>query len=366
MVQRRNLQLNGLRLSWLEQGTSTPGVPSLLLLHGLMGCADTMRYLLEALPADRHVLALDFPGAGQSERRRDSKPTLANTTAIVKQFAEALNLGTLDLVGHSHGGAVALQLAATHPEAVHSLTLLAPAHPYFEQGDPVIRFYRSLPGRLFAYSMPWYPRWMQMIGLRRMAGPQSWDSIDKLKPYRENLRTRGTMSHLLRLLSTWHQDMAALGKLLRTPLATPTLLLWGESDRAVPPISIVELRAHLAYSELRILPGIGHRPAEEAPAQVAAFILEWLTDRLAHPSPHPYSPNSSESQDRIPAFSTSSFEAGEPAIPAKKWSAPSTHKILFGSDAETRTASKTPRGLKASWSPLTNSLGTLPQPGKKP
>jgi len=327
MIERRNLTLDGIRLSYLEQGTQTPGQPSLILLHGLMGCADTMRLLMDALRPDLHVLALDFPGSGRSERRRDIVPTLAANATLTAHFIQALKLDRPGLLGHSHGGAVSLQLAATHPNLVRSLTLLAPAHPYFDEGDPI-----------FAYTIPWYPSWMQMIGLRRMAGPKSWDTLAKLKPYRENLQTRGTMSHLLRLLGTWHEDMSLLRKHLRSPLATPALLIWGDSDRAVPPISVHELRARLRYSELHILKGVGHRPAEEAPQKTAALIEEWL-DR-SQSRIDSYSPNSSLSQDRIAAFITSSFGAGDPGIPAKKWSAPSTHTTRLGSDAESNVSFK--------------------------
>lgn len=333
MTERRHLSIDGVRLSFLEQGTPTPGQPSLILLHGLMGCADTMRPLMNALQDRLHVIALDLPGSGRSERRSDIVPSLAATAALTSKFIEALGLDNPCLLGHSHGGAVALQLAATQPAFLRSLTLLAPAHPYFDEGDPLIRFYLTLPGRLFAYTMPWYPRWMQMIVLRRMAGPRSSDTLEKLKPYRENLQTRGTMSHLLRLLTTWHEDMSALHKLLRTPLPTPTLLIWGDSDIAVPPMSVVELRAHIRYSELHLLPGVGHRPAEEAPKKTAALIEEWLdrpNDRVQH-----YSPNSSVSQDRIAAFRPSSFGIGDSGIPAKKWSAPSTQTTRLGSGADT-------------------------------
>jgi len=337
MIERRNLALDGIRLSYLERGTQTPGQPSLILLHGLMGCADTMRLLMDALQPYLHVIALDFPGSGRSERRSDIVPTLAANATLTAHFIQALRLDRPCLLGHSHGGAVSLQLAATNPGLIRSLTLLAPAHPFFDEGDPIIRFYLSLPGRLFAYTIPWYPRWMQMIGLRRMAGPRSWDTPAKLKPYRENLQTRGTMAHILRLLSTWHADMSILRKHLRSPLSTPALLIWGDSDRAVPPISVHELRARLRYSELHILKGVGHRPAEESPQQTAALIEEWLDRPQSRIDS--YNPNSSLSQDRIAAFITSSFGPGDPGIPAKKWSAPSTHTTRLGPEAESSVSS---------------------------
>ena len=104
-----------------------------------------------------------------------------------------------------------------------------------------------------------------MIGLRRMAGPQSWDTPERLKPYRDNLRTPGTILHLLRLLQTWHNDMSGLRRALRRHLDTPSLVLWGDCDRAVPIHSAPELCRHFLHSDLITIPGVGHRPAEEAP-----------------------------------------------------------------------------------------------------
>lgn len=362
MIVRRYLDVDGLRLSYLERGSAVAGTPSLVLLHGLMGCADTMRPLMQELAPEVHVIALDFPGAGESERRPDLKATLSSKANIVHRFSELLEIKDYCLLGHSHGGAVAMYTASIFPSRIRSLTLLAPAHPWFDEGDPLIRFYLSLPGRLFAYSMPWYPKWMQMMGLRRMAGPQSWDTVEKLIPYRNNLRTPGTMSHLLRLLGTWHKDMSELRKLMRTTLAIPTTLIWGDSDRAVPSMTVVKLRAHLRYSELHILTGVGHRPAEETPRVVAQMIYEWLqrpAELLAA-----YKPNSSVSQARIEALNSPSFEAGEVAVPAKKWSASWIQTILFGSDADVKTSSSMERGAKLSWSPVTKSFGVPPQAGK--
>jgi pimeloyl-ACP methyl ester carboxylesterase len=312
MFARRNLNLNGLCLSYLEQGTKAYDQPSILLLHGLMGCAETFVPLMAQL-AGHHVIALDLPGAGLSERRTDLDPRLATTSQLVAHFIQTLGLHKPVVLGHSHGGTVALSLAAQHRGLLHSLVLLAPAHPWFEEANPVVRFYLSLPGRLFAYSMPWYPQWLQMMGLRRMAGPQSWDTPERLKPYRDNLRMKGTMSHLLKLLRTWHQDMSGLRRLLRKPLATPTLILWGDCDRAVPAHSAPALRGHLLHSELHVLPGVGHRPAEERPSAVAALFADWLDQDLSMVPADSliYSTNSSATQPRIAALMASSLEAGD-------------------------------------------------------
>jgi pimeloyl-ACP methyl ester carboxylesterase len=316
MPVRRHIHLDGLRLSYLEEGSKVQGSPSIVLLHGLMGCAATYLPLMKELDLGQHIIALDLPGSGLSERRKGLAADLKSTTELVADAITALGLQRPILVGHSHGGTIALRLAATHPDLVSSLTLLSPAHPYFQEANSLIRFYLTLPGRLFAYTMPWYPQWLQMIALRRMAGPQSWDTSERLHPYRENLRTPGTMSHLLRLLRTWHDDMSNLGRLLFKKLATPTLVLWGDCDRAVPVGTAGRLRARLKNSEFHVLNGVGHRPAEEAPAVVADYIHRLIKNGIPtgaeefQPS-FSYSPNSSATHSTSAARITSSFDSGD-------------------------------------------------------
>ncbi len=308
MIERRQIRTGGLCLSYLERGKAAKDQSSLVLLHGLMGCAETFIPLIEEIHPDQHVIALDLPGAGHSERRDDIDASLRTTSEHVRRFLAVLQLHKPIVLGHSHGGAVALSLAARHRDAVRSLVLLSPAHPYFKEGDPLIRFYLSKPGQVFAYIMPWFPEWVQMIGLRRMAGPQSSDTPQRLKPYRDNLRTPGTVLHLLRLLRTWHQDMSGLRKAMRRPLATPSLILWGDCDRAVPLQSAPKLRSHLLHSELITLPSVGHRPAEEQPRLVAELMYAWLQRILPAPSIR-YSANSSASQVLTTPPITPSFDS---------------------------------------------------------
>jgi pimeloyl-ACP methyl ester carboxylesterase len=311
MSERRYIQLEGLRLSYLETGVAAEGKPSLVLLHGLMGSAATFLPFMNELGGDLHVIALDLPGSGLSDRGINMAADLKSTTKLVAQLLDALALEKPIVLGHSHGGAIALRLAAKNPDRLTSLALLAPAHPFFDEATPIINFYLSLPGRLFAYSMPWYPQWMQMIGLRRMAGPQSWDTPEKLAPYRENLRTPGTIRHLLKLLRTWHDDMGALGKLLRKPLSTPTLVLWGSADRAVPVYTAKELCSRLEQPQFHVLEGVGHRPAEETPARVAELVQQMVLAVSRPAVKHGYKPNSSVIQERIAPLMTSNFEAGD-------------------------------------------------------
>ncbi len=244
-----------------------------------MGTAATFTPLLTALSGNRHVIALDLPGAGLSQRNPQLSASLRSVAECLREVLDVLALPRPVLIGHSHGGAAALYLAASIPGRAEGLVLLAPAHPYFRHADQLISFYLSPLGKVFAHTLPWYPAWLQMAGLRRMAGPQSWDAPERLTPYRENLRVRGTIAHLLRLLRTWHTDMHELRQLLDAPFRLPTLVIWGEHDRAVPLSTAAGLQRRLRRSELHVLRGVGHRPAEERP-EICAELIEGWCQRL--------------------------------------------------------------------------------------
>ena len=244
-----------------------------------MGTAATFVPLMEALSSDRHVIAIDLPGAGLTYRNPAVSSSLFSISRCVSQVLEATDLDQPVLVGHSHGGAVALHLAASEPKRVRGLVLLAPAHPYFRHADQLIGFYLSPLGKLFAHTLPWYPEFVHMLGLRHMAGPKSTETRERLRPYRENLRVRGTVGSLLRLLGTWHTDMRELRLLLEAAFRLPTLLLWGDHDRAVPASTATDLAKHLRCAKLHILPGVGHRPAEENPELCVSLIEAWLRQR---------------------------------------------------------------------------------------
>src|SRR5919202_763129 len=83
----------------------------------------------ETVPAgaeQRTTYALDLPGHGGSSKDV-GEATVPSLAATVLGFMDAKGIGRAHLVGHSMGGAVALELALSHPDRVASATLVCPA-----------------------------------------------------------------------------------------------------------------------------------------------------------------------------------------------------------------------------------------------
>src|SRR4029077_10284987 len=115
------LSIGGLRIAVRTTGSRDP----VLLLNGMSRPMASWTLFADAL-GDRTVIAFDGPGVGASETPvvPYSMPMLSDIAARV---LDAVGIEKADVVGYSHGGAVAQQLAVDHPTRVNRLVLLATA-----------------------------------------------------------------------------------------------------------------------------------------------------------------------------------------------------------------------------------------------
>lgn len=261
--------------------------PPLLLLHGLLGTADAWGLATQRLAAHSTVYAPDALGIGGSDRVPKLDVSLKATADRLVELMDAKGIGEADIVGTSHGGSVALMFASLHPDRVRSLVLHAPANPFSDVADPLIRFYRTALGRWFAGRVPTVPAGVQSLALGRLYGDAARVRSGSLERYISSLRIPGTISYVLSILDRWEMDMAALEAALPSLRKVPTLLLWGDRDRAVSLRSGERLAQYFDHASLLVIPGAGHLPHEEVPVAFAGAINSFLggLDRMnLHPT----------------------------------------------------------------------------------
>lgn len=120
------------RLSTYVREAGDPGAPVLVLLHGNVSSSAFFEHLMRDLAADFRLLAPDFRGYGDSERKAvDATRGVADFSDDTAALLDTLGIeGPVDVLGWSAGGNVALQLAIDHPDRVRRLVLEAPGSPF--------------------------------------------------------------------------------------------------------------------------------------------------------------------------------------------------------------------------------------------
>jgi pimeloyl-ACP methyl ester carboxylesterase len=124
--QNRRITLSsGLTLNAFEWRPSRPALvmSTLLLLHGLGDATCVWRDVAMGLHAHARMIAVDLRGHGNSDWPTDADYHVLSMAKDIGELMHLLGSENLTLVGHSMGAAVALRLAADHPQLVERLVL---------------------------------------------------------------------------------------------------------------------------------------------------------------------------------------------------------------------------------------------------
>ncbi len=268
------VQVHGMRVHLQRSGSG----PALLLLHGLVGSANNWRQNVLFLSRHSTVYAVDLFNMGESERVPGLDAGLEATADGLAALLDVLGVDEADVAGHSHGGAVAMMLAARHPGRVRKLVLFAPANPFCDFGHQLIRFYQTRFGMWLARRIPVLPRRLKALALNRMYGDPARVVEGTLDGYIDGLAIPGTVDHILSILEGWFDDMLRLRVALLRLAEKPVLLIWGDRDHTVGLLSAHRLMETLVGAKLLVIPGVGHIPFAEMPDECNRAMVAWLAD----------------------------------------------------------------------------------------
>jgi pimeloyl-ACP methyl ester carboxylesterase len=292
-VEERWMEVDGARMRYLRAVPSSPLLakearsgassgPALILLHGLLGYSFSWRYTMPALAPYATVYAPDMMGAGFSDRAAGIDHSMRGTARRLLQFIRRLGVSSFDLLGTSHGGAVAMFAAAeclggNTGLQLRRLVLVAPVNPYSAHGRWLAPFFGSRFGAaLFRLSIArmnfLYPYWHA-----RMYGDGARIPPGTLEGYVAPLTKPGLFEHALSIVRTWTGDLRELEATLPKLAGLPTLLMWGSKDSAVYASSAKPLGKYFPDSRMIVFPGIGHLPYEECPEEFNRELIEFLT-----------------------------------------------------------------------------------------
>jgi pimeloyl-ACP methyl ester carboxylesterase len=270
------MEMNGARMRYLRAGSGPP----IVLLHGLLGYSFSWRFTMPALAPYATVYAPDLLGAGFSDRPAGIDCRLGATADVILRFIERLGISSVDLLGTSHGGAVAMLAAARSRDRgnprVRRLIMVAPVNPYSAHGRWLAPFLGTRLGSSLFRGIAPHVTFLFAYAHKRMYGDRNNISPGTLEGYMAPLAIPGLFEHGLGIVRTWTADLEELEGILPGLSEIPALLMWGSKDGAVYASSAAPLAKQFRNAKVVIFPGIGHLPYEECPEEFNRELIDFL------------------------------------------------------------------------------------------
>jgi len=261
--------------------------PTLVCHPGGPGFSSLYFADLAALGDELELVLLDPRGTGGSDPARDpGQYAIADYASDVEELREHLGLEQLLLLGHSHGGVVAVEYAARHPDRVERLILAStlPRHgPQQEaamqqavearQGEP---WYEDAVEALQTEAQGSFANGHELMELCRRMMPLYYADYGERE--RRHVASLDGDSLCVDATRLWEKEIFERFDMrpLLPSLTMPTLVITGERDFITGPACGAELAEGIPEAERVVLPGVGHMSFVEAPEQFREAVLSFL------------------------------------------------------------------------------------------
>ena len=262
------MEVDGLKVHYKETGPQD--APVLLLLHGFGSSLQTWDEWSVKLDPQYRVIRLDLPGFGLTGANPSNDYSEENDVAILTHFADKLGLNKFSVIGHSMGGKMAWSLAASQPDRVQALVLMAP------DGFPEAKDIGSKPYEVPAV-MGLIQHFLPKYFVKKSIEPAFVDTESLndalVSRYYDMLRAPGVRGAILaRSNQTIYTDpVPRLQK-----IKAPTLLIWGEQDQMIPSSNAQSYAGVLLNSTTVLVPKLGHLLQEEQPEKGLTAVTQFL------------------------------------------------------------------------------------------
>jgi pimeloyl-ACP methyl ester carboxylesterase len=265
---------NGMTVHLRDEGPLD--APAILLLHGSNASLQTWDQWTARLKDKYRIIRFDQAGHGLTGPEPKGVYSIAAFVDAVDRVAKQRGLTKFYLGGNSMGGGIAHAYAVAHPDKLLGLILV-------DAGGAPEAKPTALPIGFRIAQMPVINRLATVItprsaverSLRQTVSNQAIVTPAEIDEYWQLLRYPGNREATLARFATPRQPIL-LAEIPAQTRTIPTLILWGAEDKLIPVSSVKWFEQVYPQHQTHIYPHIGHIPMEEAAAQSADDVLNWL------------------------------------------------------------------------------------------
>jgi pimeloyl-ACP methyl ester carboxylesterase len=263
----RFVTVNGLRLHYLDWGNSSK--PPMVMVHGIGRVAHTFDHIAPSFTADYHVIAVDMRGHGDSGWDPGANYLVEDHAKDFEALVSQLGLRRVTLWGNSTGGRVVQVYAGLHPDNVRALIVedVGPERPKTISDGFARSVERDAKG--------WASEEELVAQLKR---ENQGIPEDQLRVYAKYGSKRDASGRIV-----WKRDPQLAKGFVETELwqyvrriTSPTIYVLGGRSTIVPLETQEQLKKTIPGVRLVTMPGLGHYPSQEKPAEFTQIAKDFL------------------------------------------------------------------------------------------
>lgn len=273
--------VGGIKIFYREAGDANK--PTLLLLHGFPSSSHMFRELIPRLSAYFHIIAPDYPGAGNSEAPSADKftPTFANLADVMEAFVVKMGLTHFRVYMQDFGGPVGFRLAVKHPEWIDGL-IVQNANAYLDGlSAHFLKDVRERAGVLSAEQKAAVDKIVSLESTKflYLHGTRNPDDVspDGLNMDAYSLQNPDNHRIQAALITNYYTNVGQYPEwqaFLRAK-QPPTLIVWGRNDVIFLPAGAEAFKRDVPKTEIHFY-DTGHFALEEDVAPISNEIIRFF------------------------------------------------------------------------------------------
>lgn len=246
--------------------------PPVVLVHGTPSWSYLWREIAAPLAEAHTVHQWDLPGYGDSRLAEGNSASIALHARTLAELVDHWELDAPSLISHDIGGGAVLRAHLIEKVPATSIAVLDAAvlspwvTPLVQHVQRHLDVYRSMPSHAFGGIVAAHLRTATHLGLSEPA------RAAYLAPFEGPSGQRRWLDQVAHFTEDDTEDVVeALGE-----ITVQVTVIWGEHDLWLPVSTATRLAGAIPGARRTIIPGAGHFLTEDAPAEVAAVLADWL------------------------------------------------------------------------------------------
>jgi len=253
-------------LAYQETGSGEP----LLLIHGMGSGSSAWKLITPTLAKKFKVIAIDLPGHGGSSYEKGQAMDPHSLAVVIHDQMQERGYKKIHVVGNSFGGWIALDLAASFPQSILSVTAIAPAGLWLKHSGK--RGIGSISRALAVLTYPYAKYLLRSKTMRRIG-------FATVSPQWRNFSLETCIDATIAYGSSVGYYPAwdgMLGRRFDLPIkeSIPITVLFGDTDYTLPKKSSQERSLVPAHTRWIVIKQSGHAPMWDSVEEVCAEILK--------------------------------------------------------------------------------------------